>query len=1035
MSHGNSTREMRMEAMRMFDEGRDEEAREIFRKLKDTQGVAELAYRALWRNSMSELMDVAYDFEDVIDDLVLRSAAKQRSGGNWERCILVIRIHKKLEMIKSKIPHLPPAQVLVPLSSRIPKYLEEMEWSPLFSIPSQNLEDIVVSPVKEKLSALLVLMALHPDTKKKARRVLDELESLSSFLKGLELVYLDDKAGVWMEKLSDVSLSAVVVIEDFINNNQQLRKKSWMGSPFGKSKSQHDFGMKMDKIYAKIQELSISKPEKATQVQGQSREFIKSEKHIPSQQTTQNPHLASFDDDVHAMTTRLLAADKSFRVIPIMGMEGIGKTTLAKLIFHNKAVVDHFPFRAWPSTTASSTIGDSRQILLDIIKQLMNYKMRVTRGAVVSSEHEEMMQKLKAFLINNRSRMIWITRKMSLPPNLKTRSDPHPLRLRADEESWALFTHALKKDATIEEWSRALQQLCHDQEKVWSNTLCRIYKDLSLYMRRCLFSLTLFPHDSDTPTRRLITLWVAEDLVQTEGRNEAPEDVAESCLNLLIAQGMVQLSKKKLNGNVKTVRLPDALTQYWLSKAQRARALGDHIYTRSELFPGNDMIRRLVDHLDRNDITFDHIHGEEIGDFLRRCISSSCFLSLWVLDLENVYKPKLPEALGELTQLRYLGLRSTFLEKLPSSISKLRNLQTLDIKHTNIKTLPISICKLQQLRHLYLSEGYRSKLMLRPSTGSLTTLQTLCGLFVDEETPVRDGLNRLLNLRKLGLAMSSQPKATSSQVQAVTDWILNLKHLQSLRVKSIDDNNQPWDLELKPLTGHQNLSCIFLFGRLRNPSIVSQFPPSLIDLTLSGSELTKDPMESLGKLPNLRSLKLFAKSYLGKSMHCSLGGFRQLRVLKLWKLDQLEDWKVEKGALQALRDLEIRYSERTTPTLPEELLDRSPLLKIDVKLAQNNGCDYLFECFGLLLHVELCFSFQCFDIGADIQIILVEVSSKLQQVMELIWDWISIPSAQSMVDIIYSNGVLGLNVLIFCFVSVFRLIGITMQKASGSSFP
>ncbi|KAJ9701557.1 hypothetical protein PVL29_006780 [Vitis rotundifolia] len=201
-----------------------------------------------------------------------------------------------------------------------------------------------------------------------------------------------------------------------------------------------------------------------------------------------------------------------------------------------------------------------------------------------------MIQKLKAFLTNmylivmddpsdfyfwddlltvladrsNGSRMIWITSKMSLPPNLKTKSDPHPLRLRADEESWALFTHALKisipselqelkekivkrcggslsqKDTTIEEWSSALQQLCHDQQKVWSNTLCRIYKDLSLYMRRCLFSLTLFLHDSDIPTRILITLWVAEDLVQIEGKNEALEDVAERCLNLLIAQGMVQ---------------------------------------------------------------------------------------------------------------------------------------------------------------------------------------------------------------------------------------------------------------------------------------------------------------------------------------------------------------------------------------------------------------------------------------------------------------------------------------------------------------
>ena len=253
--------------------------------------------------------------------------------------------------------------------------------------------------------------------------------------------------------------------------------------------------------------------------------------------------------------------------------------------------------------------------------------------------------------------------------------------------------------------------------------------------------------------------WVAEDVVQTEGKNEAPEDDAERCLNLLIGQGMVQVTKKKLNGNVKSIRLPNALRQYWLSKAQQATTLRDHIYTRSELFLGNDMIRHLVDHLDRKDISFVHIHGgcdtssaslthyyqdvlsfrsfdtrreskpgEEVGNFLRRCISSSCFLLLRVLDLENVFRPNLPEALGELTQLRYLGLRSTFLEMLPSSISKLQNLQTLDLKHTNFSTLPNSIWKLQQLQHLYFSEGYQSKLKPRLSIGSLTTLQTLCGL-------------------------------------------------------------------------------------------------------------------------------------------------------------------------------------------------------------------------------------------------------------------------------------------------------------------
>ena len=100
----------------------------------------------------------------------------------------------------------------------------------------------------------------------------------------------------------------------------------------------------------------------------------------------------------------------------------------------------------------------------------------------------------------------------------------------------------------------------------------------------------------DIPGRRLIALWVAEDLVQPEGNTETPEDVAKRCLNLLIAQGMVQLTKKKRNGNVKMVRLPNALRQYWLSKSQQATFRGVGTNTRSELSLGTN---RLVDHLDR----------------------------------------------------------------------------------------------------------------------------------------------------------------------------------------------------------------------------------------------------------------------------------------------------------------------------------------------------------------------------------------------------------------------------------------------------
>ena len=224
-------------------------------------------------------------------------------------------------------------------------------------------------------------------------------------------------------------------------------------------------------------------------------------------------------------------------------------------------------------------------------------------------------------------------------------------------------------------------------------------------------------------------MWVVDALVQPAGDNETPEDVAERCLNLLIAQGMVQMNKK-LNGNVKMVRLPDVVRQYWLSKAQQATFHGVRTNTRSELSLGTNKICRLIDHLDKEDISFHHIHGdygttstsltpyyehvlsflsfdtrkeskpgEEVGNFFHHGISSGCFLMLLMLDLENVFRPKLLEAIGKLTQLRYLGLRSTFLETVPSSISKLQNLQTLDMKHTSINALPSSNLLMKTISH------------------------------------------------------------------------------------------------------------------------------------------------------------------------------------------------------------------------------------------------------------------------------------------------------------------------------------------------
>ncbi|KAJ9701549.1 hypothetical protein PVL29_006772 [Vitis rotundifolia] len=946
----------------------------------------------------AELIDIAYDVEDVVD-LILRSAVQGRRSGILNRLTLFIsdfiyryQLHKRIKWIDSKIlslSHDSPRSFCF-FSVRI----EEIDWSTWRSVQDQNVAKTVVYPVIEKVSVLLAKESLHPQLKRKVREIQDKFRFMNGFLKELESVELADGGMVWMEELCDISRSAVDVIGLFINRREQLRR-SWR-SPFRKLavdylKSRHKFSMEMEQIHCKILDISIRRPENVPVHGHETHNREPASTFGILQQPAQEPNIISFDDDdsqavmsrpeepdiisfyddVDAVMARLLADDSCFCMISIVGMEGAGKTTLAKLIYENDVVVDHFPYRAWASAT------NMFKILDDIVKQFIDYKKSTKTSWW--EEQEEMKQKLKAFLMDKRylivldhawisnvyilnellstlpealngSRMIVTTCEMSLPSHLQTRSIHHALRLRSDDESWALFTHTLKrnipqelqtmkreiakrcgglplaivklgavlsqKDANIEEWSIALEQLHRDQ-KLWSNTLSMIDRKCPLHMKRCLFYFGLFPQNIDVPARRLIALW-----------NETSEDVAEMCLIKLIAQGMVQVTKKKLNGDVKICRLPDALQRHWLSKAQQTTFLQFHTNTRSELSLSTGLVRRLVDHLDKEDFSYGHIHGEynrtltslkphyrhtlsflsfdtqegskpgeDIGNFLHRCISSSCFLLLLVLDLEHVFRPKLPETIGKLSRLRYLGLRWTFLEMLPSSISKLQNLQTLDLKHAYINILPNSIWKIQYF-----------KFMPQPRVGSLTNLQTLWGLFVDEETPVKDGLDGLVNLKKLGLTcrlMPSQQQAMLAQLEAVANWVLKLNHLHTLRLKSDDGENQPGDLDLKPLSGLEKLSSIYLLGRLKNPLVVFESPGNLSDLTLSGSGLMEDPLQKLDKLPNLKILRLLAKSYTGKNMLCPSGGFPQLRVLKLWKLEELEEWNVEEGALRALRDLEI----------------------------------------------------------------------------------------------------------------------------------
>ncbi|GMY35121.1 disease resistance protein rpp13 [Fagus crenata] len=529
------------------------------------------------------------------------------------------------------------------------------------------------------------------------------------------------------------------------------------------------------------------------------------------------------------------------------------------------------------------------------------------------------------------------------------------------------------------EWSRVVIDLTHQSKDQGQSPLSKIV-DFSFYqlpsvLKPCFLYLTLFPKAYEIPIRRLLHLWLAEGFVQFLPDVSIPEDEAKIYLEELVCRNMIEIARWKSDGSPKTCRMPSFLYDHFLPKAKDIGFLHVHHSKLDSACTSTDSpefhILRPADHFLQKARDFLHIHHRKsdctstdslefhiprladqfglqstskphirklrsyvsfsshkrntsnsgIGMFLKTIINRRGFVLLKVLDLEGVYKPLLPEKLGKLQNLRYIGLRWAGLDKCPDSIGDLQCLETLDLKYTNINTLPSSIWSAKKLRHLYMNE-----MSIEIPKESSQNLQTLMDLHIGANSP-KDyyGLDKFTSLRKLGLTCHSD------KAQETAECILQLGNLQTLKLKSRDPFGQPINLKLAPMKEHRSLSNLPLFGVISEG--IGNLPQNLTTLTLSMSELKDDPMPVLGKqLPQLSILRLLSRSYVGPKMTCPPWHFPNLRVLKMWKLGELEAWIVEKDAMPQLVELEIRGCKKMTssdgleklPSLKELILTEMP---------------------------------------------------------------------------------------------------------------
>ncbi|KAH0670583.1 hypothetical protein KY290_026813 [Solanum tuberosum] len=304
---------------------------------------------------------------------------------------------------------------------------------------------------------------------------------------------------------------------------------------------------------------------------------IKQEARTPSTSLVDDSDIFGRQTNIEELIDRLLSEDangKKLTVVSIVGMGGVGKTTLSKVVYNDEKVKDHFDLKAW---FCVSEAYDAFRITKGLLQEIGSFDLKVDDNLNQLQVKWKESLKGKKFLIvlddvwNDNynewddlrnlfvqgdigSKIIVTTRKESVA--LMMANEQISLDNLSIEVSWSLFKrHAfenmdpmghpeleevgkqiaakckglplalktlagmLRSKSEVEGWKRILRS------EIWelphNNILPALmlsYNDLPAHLKRCFSYCAIFPKDYAFRKEQVIHLWIANGLILQEDR-------------------------------------------------------------------------------------------------------------------------------------------------------------------------------------------------------------------------------------------------------------------------------------------------------------------------------------------------------------------------------------------------------------------------------------------------------------------------------------------------------------------------------------
>ncbi|XP_027164061.1 putative late blight resistance protein homolog R1B-17 [Coffea eugenioides] len=647
--------------------------------------------------------------------------------------------------------------------------------------------------------------------------------------------------------------------------------------------------------------------------------------------------VVGLEDEALKVINRLTSGwQPELEVIPIVGMPGLGKTTLAKKVYNDPRVQAHFHILLWCTVSQEYNL---KNLLVQILSSV-GIQARVNEEHKVLDEYD-LAQKLRQMLLKNRylvvlddvwdigvwhdlsisfpdnrtgSQILITTRESSVASGIRFGGEPHNLRELTKEESWELLQKKVFGEADCPQPLRMLgEQIARNckglpltiviiagilstiEDEAWSDVADRLtsaivydqckytlelsYMNLPHHLIPCFLYFGAFREDQEIETEKLTRLWIAEGFVSVEEpvQDTEPkrlEDLAEEYMMDLIGRNLVMVAKQGHTGGVKTCRIHDLLHEFCKDRAKQENFL-QVLRGYGELSTFNER-----PYLERLSI------WSKVEQFKKSrlfCPQLCSLLLFSQIEESDSFMADMSFVFGIYKKLRVLDLEQIFL------------------RH---KVFPREVEALVELRYL----GVQGAMSSIPSTiDKLSNLETFVVIAESGTVSFPDTIWNMTKLRHLHVVGWNVSCSLPSENLENTSDLWNLDTLSTLTV-TLDDraanimrkvpNVRQLKIQLSAAecsVGCCNLSHLSSLEALEvsaeslpsNP-VEFSFPLKLKELVLGGLYLPWSKISVIQELPDLEVLILLGESFVGERWDLTPRGFPKLRCLSLENLDVAE---------------------------------------------------------------------------------------------------------------------------------------------------